>query len=124
MTAKNFILNRLEELSERFPEVRFTYEFRSGSNTHVIEVLPLGFFQENDQYLESEYLFEKEFEEAFPNEEILFISSDSLVQIEKAERTFGLLLFSFEPESYSEINALSPVEDTFHTDTITFATAA
>ncbi len=96
MTAKSFIVKRLKQLSDRFGKERFAYGYRSVSNTHVIEVLPLCFFQNNKEYLDEEYLLETAFKKKFPEEEILFVSSDSLIQLDCPEQTFGSLLFSFE----------------------------
>lgn len=96
MTAKNFIIAQLRQLTDKFLGVRFSYEYRSVSNTHVIEVQPQAFFENNKEYLEEEYLLETAFYEKFSGEEILFISTGSLIQLDSPEETLGSLLFSFE----------------------------
>ncbi len=126
MTAKSFIVKRLKQLSDRFGKERFTYEYRSVSKTHVVEVLPLTFFQNNKEYLEEEYLLETAFNEKFPEEEILFISSDSLIQIDCPDQTFGALLFSFEanPDMSQQDIAMPDVEISYSSGIFHLAKAA
>lgn len=126
MTAKSFIIGKLRQWSDRFGKERFSYGYRSVSNTHVIEVLPLVFFQKNKEYLDEEYLLETDFYEKFPEEEILFVSSDSLIQLDCPEQTFGSLLFSFEStRDANQQNIKTPgVEVSYSTNIFHLANAA
>lgn len=126
MTAKNFIFNQLRQLTEKFPGVLFSYEYRPVSNTHVIEVQPQDFFENNKDYLEEEYLLETTFYENFSSEEILFISSGSLIKLDNPEEIFGSLPFSFDScpeENQLDIEALD-VEVSFPANNLHLAKAA
>ena len=96
MKPRTFITDNLKQLAEKYPSVRFSYAYRSVSKTHVVQVEPRAFFENNKAYLEEEYRLETAFNKMFPGEEILFISSGSLIQLDSPEETFGSLLFSFE----------------------------
>ncbi len=124
MNTKEFIYNRLDKLSKVFPEVQFSYEHRALPNTHVIEVLPLAFFENNAAYLDAEFLLESEFHQLFPEEEILFVSEESLIQVEEPECVFGFHLFSFESDSVLEFDAHTPIEESYTINTPVFAFAA
>ncbi|WNM19484.1 hypothetical protein [Flavobacterium capsici] len=75
-----FIEEKLKMLFERFPKANIRYEHRESTNTHVVEITPL-FFYNNDSYRVIETEIEDEFEVLFPAETIIFISEDSLNKI-------------------------------------------
>ena len=93
-TAKEFLIDNLNWLSETFPEIHIRYEI--DTNYHIIEVVPISVFNNNEDYLKAEMFVENRFEEMFPNEEILFISEDSLTKIKNAEYEFGKDLISMD----------------------------
>ncbi len=126
MKPKIFITNNLKQLAEKYPSVRFSYAYRSVSKTHVVQVEPRAFFESDRAYLEDEYLLETAFNKMFPGEDILFISSGSLMQLDYPEKTFGSLLFSFESsqdESQLDIEGLY-VEVSYSTKNLQLAKAA
>ncbi len=94
-TAKEFLIDNLNWLSELFPEIHIRYEIRN--NNHIIEVVPVSVFENDENYLKAEILLEKQFEQFFPDEEIIFISEDSLTRIKNAEYEFGKNQISFDP---------------------------
>ncbi len=81
MNAKEYLIKKLNFLSEKFEDVKIRYEFRSNTQTHIVEIIPLSFFSENENYIQFEIELENEFEQLFPNENILFVSDDSLTEI-------------------------------------------
>lgn len=81
MTSKAFIDKNLNAISELFPQVQLRYEYKIHTRTHVIEVIPISFFEGNEEYMNIESEFECEFERMFPKEGILFISENSLTEI-------------------------------------------
>jgi hypothetical protein len=87
MKSKEFLKNRLNEISNVFPELIFRYQFKENTETHIIEVKPLQTYQTNDDYIkcEAELLFD--FENEFFPETILFVSEDSLTQLIEPEFT-------------------------------------
>lgn len=103
MNSKDFIKDNLSRIWNSFPEVQFRYEFKTHTNTHVIEVTPVSFFEENQEYLNLESDFEYEFEQMFPEEDILFISEGSLTEIKNVEYQLGPKNLNFKNED-SEFN--------------------
>lgn len=88
--SKDFLKNKLEELFQKFDGVKIRYEFREYMNLHLIEVLPLETFEDNQAFILEEIEIQDEFESMYGDtEEILFISSDSLNEIKTVDFEFG-----------------------------------
>jgi hypothetical protein len=104
----NFIEKHLSILFDKFPKSNFRYEFRENRDLHLIEVTPLHFYN-NDSYMYCETEFEDEFELLFPQENLIFISQDSLNKIRNprfellAEKEF-IFKHSFEQFSSYVMN--------------------
>lgn len=82
MSGIDFIKNSLIALKNKFPELKIRYEYRDYLSIHVIEVLPFDTFENNHDYLMAEMSIQDEFEALYGGqEEILFISTDSLNEI-------------------------------------------
>lgn len=81
MKSKEFIIAKLKELAETFLSIRIRYKNDTITNTHLIEICPEILFKENEDYFDQEEKIEKEFYDSFSEEEILFISENSLTQI-------------------------------------------
>lgn len=75
-----FLEEKLKELFLRFPKSNIRYEYRSNRNSHLIEITPLSFYN-NDRYKIVETEIEDEFENKFPSESVIFISENSLNKI-------------------------------------------
>lgn len=75
-----FIEEKLKMLFEHFPKANIRYEHRENTNTHLIEITPL-FFYNNERYSIIETEIEDEFESLYPSETIIFISEGSLNKI-------------------------------------------
>jgi len=80
--SKQFIKEKLKEIKKQFPNITFKYE--QTIDVNKIKVTPVELF-DSDDYIEVEEKLSNEFEELFPNEEILFISDNSLTEIENVE---------------------------------------
>ena len=81
-------------------KVKINYEFNSLINTHIVEVLPLKSFN-SKKYIDLEILFEKKAEELFPEEEFVFVSSDSLTRVHNPVLIHDSTLLDFAKISYS-----------------------
>lgn len=123
MTAKDYIRQELTRIWNSFPEVQFRYEFKIHTNTHVIEVIPVSFFEENEEYLRLESDFEFEFEQIFPEEEILFISEGSLTEIQNAEFHIGAISLNFKNETFDFISIFEGLDKAID-NSFNFALAA
>ena len=84
MKAKEFITEKLKELFELFENIQIRYEYRNSTNSHIIEIKPKSLFEEDEAYMEMEADLEKEFEQLFPSENIVFISEGSITEIKDA----------------------------------------
>ena len=88
--SKEFLLGKLKELYDLFDGIKIRYEFDEHMNLHLIEVLSLDTFENDNIFIHEEIKIQDEFENLFgETEEILFISSDSLNQIKSPVMKFG-----------------------------------
>jgi hypothetical protein len=94
MNPKDFIITRLNELRNIFPELSFKYKYNSSTSTHIVDVRPLDCFKKNSDYIKYEADFGFEFDNRFYPETILFVSEDSLTQISNPEFVFNATQFS------------------------------
>ncbi|SMO77669.1 hypothetical protein SAMN06265379_107109 [Saccharicrinis carchari] len=101
MNSRQFLETKLNELHSRFNEVQIRYEYRANTNSHIIEVIPLSFFEDNEEYMNVEAGIEEEFESSFPNENILFVSEDSLTEIKSPILEWGYELIKFDNEVFN-----------------------
>ena len=82
MKSEEFVIGKLKGLKNKFPKIALRYEYRESLLTHLVEVLPFETFENNHHYLVAEMAIQDEFEAIYGGEEeILFISSDSLNEI-------------------------------------------
>ncbi len=98
MKSKEFIKEKLNELFAQFSDIKIQYEYRANTYSHLIEVTPLVFFKENKNYIALEAALEDEFESLFPNENIVFISEDSLSEIMNPDFKLGYESITFDNE--------------------------
>ena len=78
-----FIKEELINLSNKLPYLEVQYEYRERNLTHIIEIKPICCFEKDSQYIDFEIDLKDRFSELFTNEDLLFISVDSLNKIEK-----------------------------------------
>ena len=98
MKSIEFLATKLNELYARFSDVKIRYEYRANTYSHLIEITPLSFFEENEEYLFFEAKIEDEFEALFPNENIVFISDGSLSEINNPDFMLGYDVFKYDNE--------------------------
>lgn len=85
MTPKEFLIERIKELVNLFPDTKARYENHELSNTHFIEVVPNEFYRLNDEYKEWEEKIVFQFIEQFPSQNVCFISDDAIVGIDNCD---------------------------------------
>lgn len=79
---QEYIIKELNSLFKKFSTVKIRYEFNEGVNTHLIEITPLEVYNSKEFILE-EIKITENFENTFGyNQNILFISVESLIKIE------------------------------------------
>jgi hypothetical protein len=80
LNSIEFIIRELKSLHNKFTNSNIRYEFCKQTNTHLIEVTPFEFYN-SETYILAELDFEDLFSKNYPNEDILFISDESLNKI-------------------------------------------
>lgn len=95
MKSIDFIKNRLKELYKMFNYIKIRYNYNPNTNSHLVEIIPLSFFETNKEYIDAEIEFEEEFEMQFPEENIIFISENSLSEINNPIFELGYEVYDF-----------------------------
>lgn len=103
MKAQEFIEKKLIELSTKYKEVKIRYEYRANTQSHIVEIIPLSFYENNSSYLAEEVDFENQFEALYPLENIVFISEDSLTEIKNPILELGYSNIIFEYSNYNKV---------------------
>lgn len=98
MKSIEFLESKLNDLYKKFSDIKIRYEYRANTVSHLIEVIPLSFFEGNEEYMACEFSIEEEFENRFPNENIVFISEDSLSEITTPNLKIGYDTIKFTNE--------------------------
>lgn len=101
MKSIEYLKNKLSTLFSEISGIKIRYEFKVSTNTHIIEVLPVTFFDSNEEYIKQELQIEEDFENRFPEEDILFISKGSLSEIQRPNYTWGYEDFEFDLNNVS-----------------------
>jgi hypothetical protein len=98
MKSIEFLETKLKELYAKFSDVKIRYEYRANTNSHLVEIIPFSFFDENEDYMTLEANIEDEFEASFPHENIVFISEGSLSEINCPDFKLGYEVFRYDNE--------------------------
>ncbi|OIP05777.1 MAG: hypothetical protein AUJ97_00150 [Bacteroidetes bacterium CG2_30_32_10] len=101
MKSKEFIEAKLNELYNKFSDIKIRYEYRANTFSHLIEIIPIGFFEGNEDYIILEAEIEDEFEASFPDENIVFISEGSLSEIVNPDFKLGYNSIKFDNEVFN-----------------------
>ncbi len=88
MNSRDFIIKTLNNIVENYSNIQFEYKLNNTTITHTIKVSPKEIYNNDETYMNIESSFETIFERLFPSENILFISEDSLIDIETPELVF------------------------------------
>lgn len=81
MKAEKFLVNKLNLLHQNFPAMTIKYGIDNDINAHLIELIPIELYKDTDisKHWVSIY---KEFRAEYPEIDIAFFSSDSLLSID------------------------------------------
>ena len=94
MKSTEFLKIEIDNLVKENPLIKCRYEFNLNSSVHLIEVTPSSVYELDSKYVEHEAKIIFSFIDAFPNENICFISDNSLVAISSPSYTKAGLLFA------------------------------
>lgn len=81
MTPTNLIKEELTKWYASIEGIEIKYEFNKNIWTHFIEIMPFDLFESDEAYILKEIAFEEKFSNLFPNEDLTFISEESLCKI-------------------------------------------
>lgn len=111
-----FIKGKINELFVAFPNLKIRYEFRATIGTHLVEILPIEEYESNHDYILFEMGLENEFEALFgAKEDILFISTDSLIEIRDVQYSLGYIKPTISPIhlfNFTNLNDLVSADNT------------
>lgn len=81
MTQQDFVKSSVDRILNQFPGVKCRYEYHNASYTHFIEVVPHSIYDNEDDYINLEEAIVTEFEQLFPDENICFLSDNSIYKL-------------------------------------------
>ena len=115
MTSREYIINRLNQLSTIFPTIKFRYEISKSTGCHIIEVTHRLNEDESEAYLKTEMRLDMDFATNYPAEDILFVTEESLTKIHNAELVIegnkkGLDISPAKPITVSGFDALMDLD--------------
>ena len=117
--AKTYILSKLSHITKSVPELKILYKYDFLTRDHLIKVLPLDEYKNNEEYhtLEEELLFS--FIEKFPNDSLVFLSEGDWIDIESPDEVFTGWFYDRWNENYiSFFESFNDVEFNIHSSFI------
>lgn len=124
MNSRDYIEKRINDLAFKFSGIRIRCEHREITQSHIIEILPLDFYESNTEYLLEEELIEKEFGALFPDENILFVSEGSLTELARVDFEAGFKEVFFDNNASSTFFEVFDFSNEVETSEINYALAA
>lgn len=88
MEAKNFIISKIKEISNNIPKgAIIEYQYEQRFEEHLIKITPLSAY-DCDLIWDFRIELDKYFEETFPLHSLMFLSTDSLVDLTRIDYSF------------------------------------
>lgn len=82
--STTYLKEKLLLIIQEFTDIQIRYEYRETIESHIVEIIPNELF-ENNNFIMKEAELTKAFFEKFPKEELIFISEESVLPIEKVD---------------------------------------
>ena len=105
--AKTYIVCKLKEVANILPEIKILYKYDSYTKEHLIKVTSKDIF-ESDEFKENEVNIITEFIDKYPDESLIFFSSDDWIDIDIPDEIINSISCSLDFEklfsSFKEIN--------------------
>jgi hypothetical protein len=108
MESFDFLKTKLEQLSKRFQNVKFRYQYDEFESEHIIEVTPDRVYSGSKEYAIAESEVIKEFVNQFMYESVLFVSDKSVIKV-----TNDALVFFTPYEILSWSNSSNSIKQVF-----------
>jgi len=100
MNAQSYIKNKIQELVEKFPQLKAGYSFEPLTMAHYIKIEPSKEFNQNNDYIAFETDFILSFIDRYPFEEIVFITEEDIIDLEDPSFIVEGMLFTREGKNY------------------------
>lgn len=71
MNATDFIISKLKSIASKISGIGIKYAYDKTTDFHIVEVSPESIRLNDKEYLEMEYMLWKEFQNSFPEEDLL-----------------------------------------------------
>lgn len=71
MNATDFIISKLKSISSKISGIGIKYAYDRTTDFHIVEISPESIRLNDEEYLEMEYMLWKEFQNSFPEEDLL-----------------------------------------------------
>ncbi len=81
MKSKQYIYSKLKELHSQFPNLTIKYKHDSYTQMHIVDIMPLSEYENNEEFIRCETEIGYEFDNLFFPESVMFISSESLTEL-------------------------------------------
>lgn len=76
------ILSSIQSIASKIPGIRIRYAYDIQTNFHIVEVSPESIRRGSEEYMEMEYNLCNEFQEKFPEEDLLVSDTDKINNME------------------------------------------
>jgi len=88
MNAKEYIIKKIDQIISKFKDIKVLYQYDKNEYSHYIKIIPSKTYKANQDYIKFETEFILDFINKFPNEEIIFITENDLIDIDPNKITY------------------------------------
>ncbi|MDZ4680821.1 MAG: hypothetical protein SH848_11470 [Saprospiraceae bacterium] len=92
MKIQDFISTTFEKISNNFPKAGITYQFDEKAGTHYVKISPPDVYG-NETFINIGWEIKNAFNDHFPNEELCFLTENSLIQLSSPSRIWQVSFF-------------------------------
>lgn len=85
MKSQEYIKEHLRGIVNEFPQISFSYQYDKIENLHIVQVTPIAQYVSNQEYKDAECDLTFEFDNLFFPESLVFVSDESLIQVDEPE---------------------------------------
>lgn len=80
--VQDFVIETIQSIASKIPGISIRYAYDIQTNFHIVEVSPESIRRGREEYMEMEYLLWKEFQEKFPEEDLLVSEPERINNME------------------------------------------
>lgn len=106
MNSLEYLKKELEKIAGNFPKVNIKYGYNDLIDSHIVELLPVTEYYNNNELEDAWIPLSINFIQEFQNEDIAFISSDSPLSLSN-------IIFEFNKDACSEQNVIAEIFSSF-----------